>query len=157
PGIRGVPGRSLAMRLAVSSIAWPSGADDLAASILSAGGAGGVEIAPTKVWPRPLEASAAGVRADRGSWGGRGLPIVALQALLFGRPELVLFGDAPTRRRTLEYLSGMIDLACALGAGALVFGSPKNRLVGDRSRAEAVAIADASFRALGEHAASRGV
>jgi sugar phosphate isomerase/epimerase len=80
-------------------------------------GAEGVELAPTKVWSRPLEATAAEVRAYRDSWERRGLRIVALQALLFGQPELTLFEDTATRRMTVEYLKGMIGLGAALGAG----------------------------------------
>ena len=87
------------MRLAVSNIAWPAGADDDAARLLVAHGVAGVEVAPARVCERPWEAPAGLVAAYRGFWEDRGLPIVALQALLFGRPELVLFGDAATRRR----------------------------------------------------------
>src|SRR4051812_46579534 len=113
------------MRLAISNIAWPSGDDAVVAPLLVEHGAEGVELAPTKVWPRPLEASAAEVRAYRAWWERRGLRLVALQALLFGRPDLTLFGDPATRRRTVDYLKGMISLAAALGAGPLVFGAPR--------------------------------
>lgn len=145
------------MRLAISNIAWPSGADGAVAPILIEHGVSGVELAPTKVWPSPLETTAAEVRAYRDSWERRGLRIVALQALLFGRPDLTLFGDPATRRQTVDYLKGMIGLAAALGAGPLVFGSPKNRQVGARTRAEAEAIAVATFRELGACAHRLGV
>lgn len=145
------------MRLAISNIAWPSGADDVVAPVLLEEGAEGVEIAPTKVWPRPLDASAKEIRNYRESWERRGLPIVALQSLLFGRPELQLFGVDAARRATVAYLKGMIDLAEALGAGVLVFGSPKNRLIGPRPADEADAIAVSTFRELGSYAASRRV
>jgi D-psicose/D-tagatose/L-ribulose 3-epimerase len=145
------------MRLAVSNIAWPSGEDEAVARVLGEGGAEGVEVAPTKVWPRPLEASADDVRGYRDSWERRGFRVVALQALLFGRPELVLFEGESVRRRTVEYLTGMIDLAAALGAEAMVFGSPKNRLSAGKPREDVDAIAVASFRALGDHAARRGL
>jgi D-psicose/D-tagatose/L-ribulose 3-epimerase len=145
------------MRLAISNIAWPSGADAAVAPLLIEHGAEGVELAPTKVWPRPLEATAAEVWAYRDSWERRGLRIVALQALLFGRPELTLFGDAAARRRAVDHLKGMISLAAALGAGPLVFGSPGNRRVGTLPRAEAEAIAITTFRELGECAHRSGV
>jgi D-psicose/D-tagatose/L-ribulose 3-epimerase len=145
------------MRLAISNIAWPSGEDEAVAPVLSEAGAEGVEIAPTKVWPSPLEASADEVRGYRDSWERRGLRIVALQSLLFGRPELVLFEGEPARRQTIVYLTGMIDLAAALGAEAMVFGSPKNRLAAGRPRKEVDAIAVAIFRTLGDHAARRSL
>ncbi len=145
------------MRLAVSNIAWPAEADDEAAAVLAACGAGGVEIAPTKVWPRPTEASADSVAAYRRRWEDRGLPIAAMQALLFGRDDLTLFADPATRTRTADYLRLIIDLAAGLGATALVFGSPKNRARGELSQSEAEAIAVPLFRDLGRHAAARGV
>src|SRR5262245_32244396 len=77
-----------AMRLAISNLAWPGEADESAAAVLVDCGAQGVEIAPTKVWTRPLEATASERRAYRAAWERRGIQVVALQALLFGRPEL---------------------------------------------------------------------
>src|SRR5262249_55603349 len=56
------------MRLAASSIAWPAGADEEAAAVLRAGGAAGVELAPTKVWASPAEATEADARAQRAFW-----------------------------------------------------------------------------------------
>ena len=140
------------MRLAISNIAWPSGSDEAVAAILREYGVQGIEIAPTKVWLRPLEAAVSDVVAYRESWERRGFPIVALQALLFGRPDLTLFDGPESRRQTVAYLKGMIGLAATLGTEALVFGSPKNRRVGPRSRKDAEAIALEVFRELGDFA-----
>lgn len=145
------------MRLAASNIAWPAEADVEAAALLVAHGATGVEVAPGRVCERPWEAPPARVAAYRGFWEDRGLPIVALQALLFGQGDLVLFADAATRRRLFDHLAGIIDLAAALGGTRLVFGSPKNRLRGGLGPAQAEAIAIPFFRALGRRAADRGV
>jgi D-psicose/D-tagatose/L-ribulose 3-epimerase len=137
------------MRLAISNIAWPAGADDEAATLLHAHGVEGVELALTKIWPEPLDAPAAEVRAYRASWEKRGVSIAALQALLFGKPHLTVFGPDSMRRQTLEYLAGIIERAAWLGARALVFGSPKNRQRGERDSREARAIAVPFFRELG--------
>ena len=145
------------MRLAVSNIAWPADADAEAATMLVAHGAAGVEVAPARVCDRPWEAPADRVMAYRRFWEDRGLPIVALQALLFGRPDLVLFGDAAARRLLREQLVAIIDLAAGLGAPRLVFGSPKNRRRGSLGRMQAETIAVAFFRELGSVAADRGV
>ena len=91
------------MRLAISNIAWPAGADAAAAPLLRAHGVEGVELALTKIWPEPLDAPAAEVRAYRDGWEKQGLRIAALQALLFGKPHLTLFSDEPTRRQMLNY------------------------------------------------------
>jgi sugar phosphate isomerase/epimerase len=56
-----------------------------------------------------------------------------------------------------DYFRGIVDLAAALGAPALVFGSPKNRVRGRLSEGAAWAIAEKFFRAVGEHAARSGV
>jgi D-psicose/D-tagatose/L-ribulose 3-epimerase len=138
--------------LAVSNIAWDSAEDDAVADVLRRAGAAGVEIAPTKWRERPLEATAAEVAAYRSAWEDRGLRVVSLQSLLFGLPELQLFGDTSTRMATLDVVRGMIDLAAGLGAHALVFGSPKNRLRGALPLEQANEIAADFFRELGIHA-----
>jgi sugar phosphate isomerase/epimerase len=78
-----------------------------------------------------------------------------MQALLFGRPDLELFG--PTRRQLSEYLYRVIELGAGLGAKALVFGSPKNRLLGSLPLADAMASAVEFFRGVGDVAAQHGV
>ncbi len=145
------------MRLAISNIAWPAGADTAVAPLLREHGVEGVELALTKVWPEPLAVSAAEVRAYRDGWEKQGLHVVALQALLFGKPRLTLFGSEEVRRQMRDYLTGMIERAGQLGAGVLVFGSPKNRQIQGRSRAEAWAIAVPFFRELGAVARRHGV
>ncbi|HEY7310873.1 MAG TPA: sugar phosphate isomerase/epimerase family protein [Gemmataceae bacterium] len=145
------------MRLAISNIAWPAGADAAVAPLLRKHGVEGVELALTKIWPEPLDAPAAEVRAYRDGWEKQGVRIAALQALLFGKPHLTLFGSEPTRRRTLAYLSGTIERAGLLGARALVFGSPKNRQRQGLSLVEASALAVPFFRELGRVARQHGV
>jgi D-psicose/D-tagatose/L-ribulose 3-epimerase len=145
------------VKLAVSNIAWEPGEDDAIAELLRREGVGGVEIAPTKWRERPLEASSADIEAYRRAWADRGLPIVSMQSLLFGRPDLQLFGDQSTRAATLDYLRRVVDLSAKLGARALVFGSPKNRIRGALAVAEALDIACDVFRAVGEHARANDV
>lgn len=145
------------MKLAVSNIAWQPAEDDAIAELLRREGVGGVEIAPTKWRERPLDASSADVEAYRRVWADRGLPIVSMQSLLFGRPELQLFGDQSTRTATLDYLRRIIELSAKLGARALVFGSPKNRIRGSLAMADALDIAYDVFRAVGDHARANGV
>jgi len=145
------------MRLSVSNIAWPAAADDAAAGLLRAHGVNGVEVAPARVCDRPWEAPPDRVAAYRAAWEDRGLPIVALQALLFGRPELALFGSAADRATLAGHLAGIIDLAAGLGAEALVFGSPRNRRRGTLDPTAAGKVAVPFFREIGRRAADRGV
>jgi sugar phosphate isomerase/epimerase len=141
-----------ASRLAVSNIAWDQSEDDAVAEVLVRHGVGGVEIAPTKWRDRPLEASAREVAAYRQQWEDRGLRIISLQALLFGRPDLQLFGDDAGRAALSDFLRRTIDFAAALGAHALVFGSPKNRIRGALPLPDALELATALFRDIGAHA-----
>jgi D-psicose/D-tagatose/L-ribulose 3-epimerase len=145
------------MRLAISNIAWPAGADSEAGSIVHAQGVEGVELALTKIWPEPIAATEHEVRAYRERWEKQGFRIAALQALLFGKPHLTLFGPDTVRQQTLEYLGAIIERAAWLGARVLVFGSPKNRQRGGRSVAETWAIAVPFFRELGRIAGRHGV
>jgi sugar phosphate isomerase/epimerase len=145
------------MQLAISNLAWDVRDDAAVAALLQSLDVRGVELAPTKVWPKPLDATPAEVRACRRFWEDGGLRIVALQALLFGRPDLTLFDDARGRAATAEYLTGMIRLAEQLGATRLVFGSPKNRARGALALAEATEIATEFFGQIGRQARRRGV
>ncbi|MBK9519306.1 MAG: sugar phosphate isomerase/epimerase [Anaeromyxobacter sp.] len=144
------------MKVAVSNIAWRPADDEAVAMVMHRHGADGVELAPTAYWPDPLLVPRAERRALRQKWGGLGFPVVALQALLYGFPELQLF-EVESRRTMRDRLVGMLDVAVDLGATALVFGSPKNRLKGQRTWPEALAAAVPFFRDLGTEAALRGV
>jgi len=144
------------VKLAVSNIAWSAAQDAAVADLLAAHGVAGVEVAPTKAWPDPPSASDARIDAYRRFWADRGIAVVAAQALLFGRPDLTIFDSAEMREATLDYLTSVVRVCARLGAGALVFGSPKNRRVGDRPRAEAHAIAVEFFGRLAEIARRAG-
>jgi D-psicose/D-tagatose/L-ribulose 3-epimerase len=142
------------MRLAISNIAWQPDEDRAVADLMAALGFTGLELAPTKPWPKPLEADPAQLADYRRFWEQRGIGIVAMQALLFGRSDLTLFDSGPKRRETLGYLSGIIRMGARLGVCRYVFGSPRNRRVGERPAAEAEVIAVEFFRQLGQVAAA---
>jgi sugar phosphate isomerase/epimerase len=143
-------------KLAASNIAWEPAEDDEVAKVLRAAGFTGVEIAPTKRWESPIEATKREIAEYKAAWAKRGLSIVALQALLFGRADLQLFGSQTVRRALREYMLALIEMASGLGAQALVFGSPKNRKRGAMKIEEATEIAAEFFREIGAVAASRG-
>jgi sugar phosphate isomerase/epimerase len=145
------------MNLAMSNIAWSPSVDDQVGRVLRDAGVSGVEIAPTKVWPRPLDADPADVEEYRRGWDRRGFPIVALQALLFGQDDLRLFEDGDEGRvRMFRYLEGILELGERLGVKVLVFGSPKARRRENLSIGEAIRIVGGFFRDAGEAAARRG-
>jgi sugar phosphate isomerase/epimerase len=80
-----------------------------------------------------------------------------LQAILFGKPELKVFGDDESRRDLINHLSLTISLASSLGARVLVFGSPRNRDRGELSTEDAMSQAEGFFREVGDLAERAGV
>jgi sugar phosphate isomerase/epimerase len=142
------------VKLAISQIAWNAAEEPQIAELMAAHGFTGVEVVPGRM-PAP-DASDAQVAAARAFWESRGIAIVAMQALLFGHPELTIFGSEETRRRTRDYLCSIIRLGGRLGARALVFGSPRNRARGALPLAQAQTIAVDFFGELGAIAAAAG-
>ena len=143
-------------RLAVSNIAWEVSETAEVVAVLRGEGVAGVEIAPTKWREKPFDASAADIAAYRRAWEDHGLRVVSLQALLFGRPDLQLFWSAQSRAALGEYLRRVIDFAAAVGAHAMVFGSPRNRVRGSLPMPDAMAIAADFLRDIGAYCVERG-
>ena len=137
------------MRLAVSNIAWTVEEQDAILAELPGWGVTGLEIAPTMVWPGWEGAVPDAARALRDRLDGQGLAVPALQAILFARPDLHVFGDAASRNGLVGHVARVAALAGALGAGVMVFGSPRNRLRGAFSAEAAMDAAVPLFRALG--------
>lgn len=144
------------MRLCVSTIAWPREADAAVAGLLVEEGVTAIEIAPSKIHPDPANTPAEVTSDYRSFWSDRGIDIVAAQAILFGRPDLTIFTDTATRRKTTDYLKRVIGLCAGLGAGAIVFGAPRNRRIENKAPATARDIAVAFFRDLGQTASDTG-
>lgn len=144
------------MRLAVSNIAWDADDDAAVAAVLQQAGLDAVEVAPPKAFDDPATADLDDARRYRERWTSLGMSIVSTQALLFGRPDLLLFGDADQREAFTAHLEHVLLLGAELGARAQVFGSPKNRRRGDLPAEQASAVACEVFGRLGEHAALHG-
>lgn len=142
------------MTLAISNIAWDPAEDDAVGQVLRDLGVSAVEIAPTKYWPAPSIPTVEQVAEVRKRWEDRGQRIIALQSLLYGRPELSIFGDSAA---TARFLIQVLEIAAGLGAGPLVFGSPRNRDRGERTIPEAIDEAVAFFRPLARRASDLGV
>ncbi|QQR52782.1 sugar phosphate isomerase/epimerase [bacterium] len=145
------------MKLAVSNIAWEPAEETAAARLLDKLGVNLIELAPTKRWPDLSAAPATEVSAYRHWWEERGFTVVATQSILFGRPEVQVFGDESVRRRSLDFLKTTIRLSADLGAKIIVFGSPKNRQKGPLTDQEAFDQAVPFFAELGSSAHEAGV
>lgn len=145
------------MRLSFSNIAWTEQSDVAALATLRDEGYRAVEVAPTRLWSAPLERNKGDIEDVRRTFQRAGFRVVAMQSLLYQRPDLQLFGDATTRQALHDHLSGMARLGAELGASRLVFGSPNNRRRGDLPMREAMERAIEFFKPLGEQAAGLGV
>lgn len=144
------------MNIAISNIAWRKDEDEAVAQLLGELGLDKIEIAPTRLFDVPLEATDTEIAAVVRWWKERGISLVAGQSLLFGTENLNIFGSAEVREQTKQYLMGIIELAGKLGLGPLVFGSPKNRLIGEMNSDEAMEIARDFFTVMGEAAQANG-
>jgi D-psicose/D-tagatose/L-ribulose 3-epimerase len=145
------------MRLCISNIAWRREEEPAVAELLRWEGVRHVEIAPTRIADDPATLTPAMLERYRNWWADHGVSIVAMQALLFGRPDLVIFGEAAARNATVAYLRIIIEIAASLGAETLVFGSPRNRLTNGLPATEVEQIEKEFFSAVGAHAAAHGV
>lgn len=144
------------MKIAISNIAWRADEESAVADLLRAKGVSAVEVAPAKVSSTKASASDEEIRRYRAFWNERGIEIVAMQALFFGTDGLALFGRESLRRTMFDHLARVVRMGGMLGARALVFGSPKNRLVGSLAEEEIDAIALPFFRDIGAIAAQHG-
>lgn len=138
----------------VSNIAWPAEADSEAFAILRANSVGSIEVAPTRIWPQWQNIDPQSLRRQMAD---AGFAISSLQAMLFQKPELRLFGSDLDRIELLDHLSLCADITASLGAKVAVFGAPKNRDRGALDLDEAFGVATAFFAKAGQHYASRGV
>jgi D-psicose/D-tagatose/L-ribulose 3-epimerase len=145
------------VRLAFSNLAWPAELDGTILAELGSRGFGSLEVAPTRLWADPLAQDVEDIARARKAIEATGLRIVALQSLLFQRPELQLFGDRDAREGLVAHLLGMARLAAGLGATRLVFGSPGNRRRDGLPVEQADEIAVDVFTRLGARAADLGV
>lgn len=142
------------MKLAVSNIAWTNEEEPEVAELLQKLGVKYIEIAPTKLWEDPTKAADEQIEEYLNFWRGYGIEVVAFQSMLFTRPDLKIFENETNRAATQRYLQDFIGLAGKMGAGVMVFGSPKNRQKGDRGEDEARAIAKTFFDNLGSVASA---
>jgi D-psicose/D-tagatose/L-ribulose 3-epimerase len=143
------------MNLAVSNIAWASEEDQSALALLKELGVSKLEIAPSKVWGDLDLVTRDQVESYLKELASFGLEVVSFQSLLFKQEHLQLFG--PTRDGLKERLTRVFEIAYWAGAKPLVFGSPKNRIKGSLSYAEALEQAASFFKEVSVEAEQFGV
>lgn len=143
------------MKLSISNIAWPKEVDTAVYECLITHAVRAIEIAPTRIWP-DWQYLPADVKAVREDLATRGLQCSSLQAIVYGQPQLKVFGTSEEKQALVAHLKHVADLAVNLGAGPLVFGAPKNRDRGDRNEATAFAEAADLFAEVGDYCSQVG-
>lgn len=115
------------MRLSISNIAWDRSYDHLISQILNNNNIDAIDIAPGKYFNNFSITTNNDIFDVRKWWESRGIEIIGMQSLLYGKTGLNLFANNNVQKEMLEYL----DLVCKIGSGLnarkLVFGSPRNR------------------------------
>jgi sugar phosphate isomerase/epimerase len=125
-------------------------------SELKAAGLSCIEVAPLRTFGNPMVATEKDVREKEDWYRERGFSIGSFQALLFGAEGVALFEEADAKVRMKEWLIAVGRVAGWCGAGPMVFGSPKNRLKGDLTYEQAMALAAPFFREVGDACAEAG-
>lgn len=144
------------MKIAVSTIAWDDPFDPDVLDVLRGEGVEAIELAPTMLWQALSEVDGSATARARHRFSRAGFNVVAMQALLFGRPDLQLFGERGEERALLDHLGHVCRIGGELGAQALVFGSPRNRRRGDLIEDEAMDRACDVFSLVAEIATREG-
>ena len=144
------------MHLSFSHIAWPPDDESNSLAFLHDLGLREIEVAPVRTFGDPLAADESAVRERTAWYRERGFRIGSFQALLFGTNGLELFGSSDSKQRLKAVLIAIGRIAGWAGAGPMVFGSPKNRLRGSLSHAQAMQQAATFFREVGDACAAAG-
>jgi D-psicose/D-tagatose/L-ribulose 3-epimerase len=137
------------IKFSASNIAWSPKADREVSEFLKTTNISGVEIALSRYFDDVENVPDRDLILLKSHWENLGFPITSLQSLLFNRPDLQLFESDLSRKKLARFLLSLGTKAAMLGAGPMVFGSPKNRDRGELSSEEASTIAYYFFKELG--------
>jgi len=138
------------MKLSISNIAWSAQDDQEMYGYLSQEGFG-LEIAPTRIFENdPYGDLKKAIQFKKELEAEYGFSISSMQSICFGRHEAI-FGSEEERKAIFDYTKKAIDFASAINCNNLVFGSPKNRIIGENQ----MEIAHDFFKGLGEYAQSK--
>ena len=137
------------MKLSISNIAWDESNDSTVHSYLHANNVTGIEVAPTKYWQNWEGISSQSISDVKMTLAEAGFVVPALQAILFGKPDLQVF-NRETHDQFIEHFKMLADIAFGLGAKILVFGAPRNRKRNELSYNDGIEIASELFSKLGD-------
>ena len=142
------------MNLSISNIAWGFFDDEMMYEHIVSSEFKGLEIAPTRIFS---EKPYGNINAAK-DWAESlqkhyQLVVPSMQSIWYGRTEK-LFGSESERKVLLAYTKQAIDFAEAISCRNLVFGCPKNRVIGDKDEWQTGVT---FFREMAEYAGEHGV
>lgn len=130
------------MKLAISNIAWSAEDDGQMYTFLKSAGFEGLEIAPTRIiLENPYDKLKEAEAFKNNLKTDFSLAIPSIQAICFGRSEAI-FGTEDERGNIKDYIKKAIDFAKVLECNNLVFGCPKNRIIGENQQGIALSFFD---------------
>ncbi len=139
----------MGIKLSISNIAWKSEQDKSMYAYLQKCGYQGLEIAPSRLFGQMPYEDLNKVKLFREKLSkDYDLNISSIQSIWFGRKEK-MFSSIEERDCLKDYTKKAILFAEAIGAGNLVFGCPKNRIIYSSQDYE---VAIRFFRELGDYA-----
>jgi len=119
------------MKLSISNIAWAEEYDLEMYEFLKRNDFQGIEIAPTRIIANdPYNNLESAQKISKSLNKNYQLEISSMQSICYGRQESI-FGSEEERNILLNYIKKSIDFASAIKCKNLVFGSPKNRIIGE--------------------------
>ncbi len=115
------------MKISVSNIAWGNGNFDDFINLIKENNCEGIELAPSLIWDEPINSNQNERSVIKKKIRNSKLELTGFHSLLFTRPDLQLFKDKESRKKTLNYLKKIVDLCSDLEGKQIIFGSPNNR------------------------------
>ena len=141
-------------KLAISNIAWPETKDSFFLDQICKLGLSDIEVSPFRL---SSDKNFKAVFKLNDIAGAKNINIVALQALMYRHPELQLFKDSGARQKLNHHLISLIDLAVSLNAKVLVFGAPKNKVLGRLNHHQALMVAVEFFQQISKYAEQKSI
>jgi sugar phosphate isomerase/epimerase len=125
------------MKLSISNIAWSKEDDEMMYKFIKKAHFSGLEIAPTRIFEHnPYSKLKEATAFKNQLFEKHNLEISSIQSICFGKNEAI-FGQESERNSIKDYIKLSIDFAKAIGCKNLVFGCPKNRIIGENQESSA--------------------
>ncbi len=144
-------------RLMISMIAWDDSSETVCLKALQAYGILHLECTPSKIlgacWHERPQSQY--IFKERIAQFGMDAP--SMQAILFQKPLLKLFGSEQQRLALARHCNAVLSLASSVGTKYVVWGSPAQRHTGGKELYQCNEIAIKFFRTLSEFALTKGI